>query len=512
MLSMQDVKVGDTVRVVPLGLLCEVKYNDNGVISGVFDEEENKAPSDVTARLQKDNVVPSRLSRRMPCSVHGVITCDMSPESLVDNEASSYVRSLLESGKQEVKFLAYRVEADKVSYGTYQQVTALEMLGFSSCPSFVVSASMKQKDLRKVQTTMGYPFVSGYEVASTDSFKFVKSSVVFEKVKNVSPEYNSNGYVVAGLETRIGKCIYYVPYPSAVKYNTVPGSVVAFDNGKLEFGSKRNDTSKQVARKFHCPYCGTLISSPSEGLLTCSYENCASLLYPKFEHLVSVLKLPVVGYSWLHDKVESKQVVALCDVMQYEPYSNVEVTCTASDVVRAVCPVSVRVSKDFFDKFAQSAGSVEALTYYLRNPEQIEKDLPSLDSRSVQSFVKWISDPENLLTVNTFLDMEQIHVVRDVVKLNVPKLFRGKTIYVDGTFRHGSYSEVCGILRSYGAEVSSEMNSSCNCVIVGDLTPDKRNMPCVDLANAYNVPAYLESTFFAQYDIDKDLKDNGVRL
>lgn len=511
MINLSDLAVGNTVRVVPSGALCDVSYNENGVICNVV-VNGTEVSSSFSVTLQKANVFPSRISRKSRTTVSGVLCLDeVDVKSLSTTTPSDEVVERISVGNvSDVKFKSFWIDSSSnMPYGAYQQTTVMKMLGFDPCQSFVVGPETSESAVHKYQSTMGYPFVSGFYVIRNNGSDnvFVPCNVVFSTVKSVSRYFTRYGYVVSDVEC--SDAVVTVPYTSVVRYNVQKGSVVGVDDGRIVFGSDRRNLSKKVDREFRCPYCGSKINVPLSGYVQCSYENCVSRLYSQVLHFCKTLDLPSVPYSEYSDAVREKQFMSMCDVFDLPTLTDVTVTCPPSTLLRSLCPVSVRVTDDFFDKFVEAAGSVDALMYYLENVEKIQSDLiPPLTRLQVASFSRWLSESENVLVLKEFINSDKVSLVKNSTTLNVPKIFRNKTIYLEGRFRHGSYLDVCSILRSYGAEIASKFDNRCDCVIVGDVSIDNVGTSVVEVANSYNVPVFQEGTFFTNYDIDKDI-DNA---
>lgn len=515
MLRASDVRVGDTVKVVPFGLLADVKYNENGVISGIYlvseDGTEQRKLSSLTAsRVQKKNVVPSRISNARKCSVQGVFTFDHVGvnDVVAKGKQQAFLEELENGNLDDVEFRAYRIVESNAAYGVYNQTTSMEMLGFKCCTGFVVPANVTDKVIKSTPCMLKYPFVSGYAVYRTgNDYRYVPESFFYERVKSVSRTTNYAGYIVANVFFESGHVV-NVPYPDVVNFNVQKGSYVIVDEGKIAFCSDKCNGSKRVEREFRCEFCGSTISSPFTGYVKCSYQNCTSNLYPVVEHMLSVLDLEPMPYSLYLESVKSGKVMCLTDVFNVELYSECQVSCTAATALKAVCPVGVVRDADFFGKLYEGSKSLEAFNHYIENPSEVAQDFSQvLDARDCKSFEAWISDPENLLTAKTILnDVSQVSIKSAVVELDVPQLFRNKTVFLEGKFKHGTYSEVASILRSYGAEIASKFDNRCSCVLLGDFVRDPESLPVVNVALSYNVPIYQESDFFASYGIDEDIK------
>lgn len=515
MLKKTDVMVGDTVRVVPIGFLAQVDYNSNGVISGVYslDEEGSvsyKLDSNVTAKLQKCNVIPSRIVNSKECSVQGVFTYDLlSIPDMVCIGKDAYLKKIVsEFNLDNVSFYAFNIVDSKVTYGAYQQNTLLSMMGFKVCDSFVISSDVKKKsNFNSIPVMLKYPLVCGYAVLQRGSdFRYVPEYFTYSRVASVKRQVNPSGYILASVLCTDNYEI-KVPYPDVVRFNIQKGSYIIVDFDKVVYCSDRNNTSKKVEREFRCEFCGSLVTSPMTGYLKCSYDNCTSNMYPQVENMLTTFGLDPLPYADYIDYVKSGKILSLSDVLDLERYKGNTVQCTPSDVLKAVCPVHVVKDRSFFDKFVEFCKSIESVNYYICNPCDISKDMSSfLPYNMCKSFELWIDDPENLLTVQTFMSMNNICIKFDSITLDVPKIFRNKTIHLTGKFRRGSYDTISSILRSYGAEISAKFDNRSNCVIVGDLEKNVESIPVVDIALSYNIPVFTETAFFSSYGIDYDIE------
>lgn len=515
MLTKSNVTVGDTVRVLPDGLLAKVTYNDSGVISGVYvqlsedkyfkDNSYAKLEAGVTAILQKKNILPSRLVRSSNCCVKGCFTSSKVTVSDIvsKGKVQSYMELLTSS---DVEFVAYCLEDSKVSYSVYQEHTILEMLGFKTCPSFVVSADVKASSLATVPVMLSYPFVLGYYICKDKEGILQLEKFRYERVESVERDVNVMGYIVSNVTFESGNSI-TVPYSCIVKYNVQKMSYIVVDDGNIVYCSDRSNKSKRVERQFKCKYCGSVINAPSEGYTACTYDNCPSKLYPVIETTVNTLKLPYMDYVTFMENVKSKNITCIVDLFNLEPYCNLTALCTASQVLRCVCPVSVVRSTEFFEKLVESAGSLDALNYYLEHPSEIVQDMKDLlNTRVCNDFDKWISNPENLLMVQQFMQLDNIKVqTKSKVNLDVPQLLRSKVVYLEGQFKHGSYSYVSAVLKSYGAEIAHTFDNRCSILVLGDLVKNPDSVPLVSIAQSYGIPVVTETYLFSKYDIDSDI-------
>lgn len=509
MINKSKVQVGDTVVVVPFGLAAQVNYNKNGVISGIdvyIGGSDVPVPLDhvTCAKLQKNNVVPSRLVHKRDCVVHGVFEVNgIGLYDVVNKEPSEVLLSCISKSSYDIAFKAFMIESSNVSYAFVQQSVLITTLGFEKCSSFVVSSREQLNRISKMPAMLLYPKVSGYVVVHKNDYRYEPESFQYLKVSSVHRDVNSTGFIVADVQFDNNTSI-TVPYPHIVKYNVQKSSLVVVDSGNIVFCSDRGNMSKKVDREFHCNFCGSLVTSPSDGYVKCSYDNCTSRMYPVVENMTREFNIPCIDYSTYRTYVDEKKITCLVDVFDLPEYKDLKISCTLGTLLKALCPVSAVKDRSFFDKFVEKCGSFEAFYHYIENPYEIEQDMSNfIDSHTCQSFVNWIGVPENLLTVKSVVDI--VNVKQREFNLDVPKLFRNKVIYIEGEFNHGSYSTVSSILRSYGADIATTVDTRCDCVLLGDFVRNPEDVPTVNIAKSYDIPVYTESYFFNIYDIDNDL-------
>lgn len=519
MLDVNTLTSSNVVNVVPMGLMCKATYNENGVISGIYtldpttQETKEKLPSNYVADMQKEGLVPSRLTMKSKFEVNFVVKpINFNVVQFQKMAYDNYVQSILDMNDTEVEVVAYYGKSDNsiMSHTNVQMMSRLSMFGFKTADTFMCSEHVinKQSNLQKILLTSNYPFVNGYQVSSGLDHMYIPSNVKVLKVSSCDRCVNEHGFIQEHV-TFTDETHMDVPYTDIVRNNVQKGSVVAIDNNHIVYCNDLNNQKKKVPNQFHCDYCGTLVHVPFNGYMKCSYDNCVSTMLDRVQHMVNSLnmkKLDVVTY-W--EYVNNKQIHILGDVFDLPQYKDCEVQCTVADILWATCPVSVIRNRDFFDKLVTCAGSLDAVNHYLENPNEIQKDMIAvLPVRSIESYTQWISIPENLLTVKSMMDIPNVHVKTKSLSLNVPKIFRNKGICLEGQFKHGSFQEVSNILESYGASVVATFSPRVDCVVLGDFVRVPESDTVARTAVSYNIPVYAEKDFFKAYNIDSDLTSN----
>lgn len=522
MISTKFVSVGSTVRVLPLGTRCKVRYNDNGVVSAIVlfipvtatEFMERPLSSASSLLLQKNGVIPSRLANGRKCTVEGVLCSnDITVQQLASHTVDELIQQCVSDKNANLQFKAYSLSEGLVSYSAYQQVTQLNMMGYKCCESFVVSADVTDKKLQMQPAVQSlYPFILAYAVVNRNSqVSVVYDTPKYMRVDSISTHWNVLGDIVATVSC--GTEQFSCSYNSIVKYNVQKGTVVVYDDG-IQYSTDRNALAKRVPSDIKCTCCGASIHvNANEQFCRCSYDNCMTVKYPVVENVTKLLKLNPMTFDDYKQYVSSKQLTSLCDIFDVNNNENIQVTCTLPTLLKAICPVQVVRTQDFFDKFCTCAGSVDAVLHYLECPTDIALDMSRvLPKACIDRFASWVEQPENLLLCKTFMEMKNIRIVETTVKLDVPPLFRNKVIYLEGAFNHGSYMDVSSILTCYGATVTTTLDNRCSCVIVGGLVRNPDLIESVRIAASYNIPIYAESDFFNQYGIDDDIASQSKYL
>ena len=520
MLDVNTLTPSNVVNVIPIGLMCKATYNENGVISGIYtldsitQEIKEKLPSSYVADMQKQGLVPSRLTMKSKFEVNFVVKpVNFDAVQFQKMGYDNYVNSILDMNNTEVEVVAYYGKSDNsiMSNTNVQMMSRLGMFGFKTADTFMCSEHVisKQSNLQKILLTSNYPFVNGYQVSSGLDHKYVPSNVKVLKVTSCTRTVNEHGFIQAYVMFAGGTYMDNVPYTEIVRNNVQNGSVVAVDNNHIVYCNDLNNKKKKVPNQFHCDYCGTLVHVPFNGHLKCPYDNCVSNMLDRVQHMVNSLnmeKLDVVTY-W--EYVNDKKIHILLDVFDLPQYKDSQVDCTVSDILWASCPVSVIRNRDFFDKLVTCAGSLDAVNHYLENPSEIQKDMLSvLSVRDIESYTQWICIPENLLTVSSLMNVSNVHVKTSTTSLDVPKIFRNKEICLHGQFKHGSFQEVSSILESYGASIVATFSPRVDCVVLGDFVRVPESDTVAQTAVSYNIPVYAEKDFFEAYNIDSDITSN----
>ena len=241
------------------------------------------------------------------------------------------------------------------------------------------------------------------------------------------------------------------------------------------------------------------------GLMTCSNPYCTSLLYPKIERFCKVLGLDVLSKEQFDKYVEDSELQIFPDVLLLPEYKDIKIKKNLWELIFACIPMDVGVDKQWLIKFCNRCNNnYKTVKYYFDGPIRIYTEL---DMNVSRRFANWLSIPRNILELDTIINSEQIELaVKDkVMSFDGAPIFRNKTIYITGTFKHGSLAEIRAILESYSAVVVTDFDQHIQCVLVGDIKEDIEGQAIL-AARELHLPIFSESEFFAKYEIDSDLE------
>lgn len=511
---------GSYVEIVPIGLLCTLQYNSNGILQKIIKgfnpvnhTDADVFESDLTIQLKSEKLVPQRIPFTQGTTwVKGAFYTvrQFKSEGILPDCIQEDLYDDLKIHMQEYTFYAGDLHNDSFNFagGGGVIATRLSTFGFTVLPGYQVFDDVGvfpiEQIMRTKKSPFVYPLVSGIFVhQSINAGQYLSANLVQRVVYKVSTHLESHGYILANVDFKTDSID--VPYRDVVNYNVGEKSTVVLNGSSIVY-SKRYGTlfNEKASREIRCLICGKKISVPHFGHTHCSDEHCLSRMYPAMRHFLSTLKLPELDFYEFLQLIQNKKVTCLIDILDVDPYNELKVDTTLSNLLFAATPIEICPNADFFQKFTNYLGSVEALDYYLNNPDTIVSDL-KLPVIHAKKYADWLKDPENCLMIRSLLDAkDQISIQSVLRKFEGAPIFRGKTICLTGIFQHGTLEDVISILQSYSAKVVTAFDTSVHCVIVGHFENEDKSI--VDLATSYNIPIYGEDDFFRDYEIDVDLR------
>ena len=239
--------------------------------------------------------------------------------------------------------------------------------------------------------------------------------------------------------------------------------------------------------------------------MTCSDSFCISRLYPRIQKFCRVLGIEEVTTDEFDSALEKQEIQILPDLLLLPKYENIEIKCHLSDAIFASIDNEVAMNKEWLVKFCNKCNnSYKTVKYYLDGPRRIRTEL---DMDIPPRFMRWLSEPRNLIELDTILSSPQIKIIEAdrIVKFDGMPILRNKRLMITGAFAHGSAEDIIAILNSYSAEVVTSFDKKVNCVIVGDLKEGIDGL-AIQAARELDIPMFDESQFFARYQIDEDLE------
>jgi len=513
---------GEYVALVPFGLAVTIQYSDKGLIQKVMLNHEQDEWVDETESILplvlKNKQIPNKISVTGGTSyVRGVF---------VTNDVASSLRKHPESIQAEFKqlyladpnsFTFYAGDIQSLSVKFKGAVATRQWLStskFTLLPGYVMPSEITEDKFRYMVTQnypFTYPLIDSYIVFHRDhSISYPKIQLKQDIVVDVLRTYTEFGDII-GIITYDTNEIQTVPYSTIVRFNVQVDSLVVRNSESAIIHSISASTNKRdsvLSNKIQCECCGKQIVVPPSGNVRCSDPQCNSVLYPRVLQLCKCLHLPLMSfedYRVYSDEIGT--IFSVLDTFDKATYKDREVDVTLSEGLRAIIPKSILPSMVQINQLCDAcSNSMQTLQYYLQHPDRMKVDL-ELELGAFNRFFTWISDNENCSDVIEFFKLSNIHLVKQTKKFEGDPIFRDKLIMLTGTFLHGSIDEISNILRSYSADVVTELVDDVNCVLIGD-AQENINGHAVIEARKRRVPIMSESEFFTQYDIDKDLAEN----
>ena len=524
---------GSFLAVVPLGLICTIQYSDKGILQKMWpnldptdspDLEnilERPLDTSIVVALEKAQVVPQRiqLPSSGPTLVKGVLYAPKEffragdlPEVIFED----LINDVAENPSDYVFYAGDLRNSGLRFNGAIAIRNRLEVLGFKLIPGYSITEDFNDTTFVRMLKSNRYPFpipmIAGYMVFNKGGMDFFAPRLRQFTVEYVKSYPDKNGYVMADVYSSDGEGFILectISYTDVVKYNVRKGTSVIVDgNNSVIVGRPTNAESRmKLGAEIKCSVCGKNIKVMNKGYTVCDDPHCQSKLYPEVIHFCNILGLDILPFEAFTEHVRNKDILCLTDIFTLPEYKDAKVKCTIGTLLTAIIPVTICSDPAFIQEFVARAGSPEAVDYYLKNPQTIEKDL-KLTSIHMPKIVRWLADPYNISTYETLLGMtDQIEINMVEKKFSGAPIFRNKVICITGRFKCGDYETVTAILKSYAAEVTTQFNNRVSAVLVGHFREEDPSI--IHLAKSYNKPVYKETEFFNAYEISKDLQAAG---
>ena len=515
---------GSLIYIVPTGLLVSLRYDAHGKLNmiskGFFehgsDEIEKYAISDdFRNAVVMGGLVPGSIQvTGTNTIIWGVFYSDVfkTPEGDVPTcEYDRIIKDIL-SGNLKYKFYIGNVDSGAASISNPTSLNTWgKMAGFDILPTWLVPADATDKALKDyVSSNIHYPFkyplISGYVVyeGATKPY-FYALNLQTVTVTDTTKYIKHSGYIKYRVQYGSGDEI-HMNYPDAAFYNVKKGSQLILDGNTVIWSdTKSSNHSDRLSKRIVCKSCGKILDVPDTGYMTCTNPYCTSLLYPRIERFCNILGVDLLSKDQFDKYVANSDLQIFPDLLLLPEYKDITIDKNLWEIIFACLPMDVGVDKQWLIKFCNRCNNnYQTVKFYFDSPIRIYTEL---DMNVSRRFANWLSTPQNILELDTIINSSQIVIaVRDkIMSFDGAPIFRNKTIYITGVFRHGATADIQAILESYSATVVTDFDNYVQCVLVGDIK-DGIDGQAILAARELKIPIFNETDFFDKYEIDEDLE------
>ena len=517
-------KAGSLVYIVPTGLLVTLRYDAHGKLGKVYKgfhthEEDIDSGEEISDKfvntIFQNCMVPGSIKiTGTTTSVWGVFYSDDFKASYGKLPECEYDRIIddISSGNIKYKFYIGNVDSGAAAISNPTSLNTWgKMSGFDILPSWLIPSGATDKTLKdyiysNIHYPFKYPLISGFIVyeGATKPY-YYPLSLMTATVKDTNKYVNHSGFILYKVQLNSDDEL-VMNYPDAAYFNIQKKSQIVLDDGKVVWSNtKSSNHSERLPKRFICKSCGKILEVPDMGYMTCSDPYCPSLLYPRIERFCAVLGLDLLSKEKFDTYVDKSSLQIFPDILLLPEYKDLEIKKNLWEVIFACLPMEAGVDKQWLIKFCNRCNNnYTTVKYYFDNPIKIYTEL---DMNASRRFADWLSIPRNILELDTIVNSSQIKLsVQDkIMSFDGAPIFRNKTIYITGVFKHGTTPEIIAILESYSATVVTEFDNFVQCVLVGDIKENIEGQAIL-AARELGLPMFNESEFFAKYEIDEDLE------
>ena len=515
MQTINDLKPGDFVMPLPLGLHLTIEYNTEGNIAKVYTGYKDRVDitHDVVGILIAKKTVPAKIHIN-GCTtwIFGVLYTSETIEktAMLPDGIKDELLELFKKESTRFNFFAATMETSNGSImGSIAVRRALAMQKFRILPGWDLFTRYNDKLLSLWMTEDKFtfkPVVTDLVSLGRDSgITLVHLGAAQAKVINVKNYVDTYGYLrTAVTASELNDTPFVVNYSDRVYYHIEKGSVVYSNaNGTIIYSNTITLAEKPAPIK--CNKCGKLIEIPTHGTAKCSNPHCVSGLVPQIKSFIKELNLPDMDNEVIKGYVDKQALTCIPDIFLLQEYTDCQIELSVAKLLRAMIPYDVIARDDVLLLFTTACmENPKTVEYYMNNPEQIPTDL-RINHMDLPELQKWFSDPCNVSDMTSLMTIPQITISDSNKKFDGAPIFRDKLICITGTFLHGSMGYISSILQSYSAKVTTNMSNNVDCVLVGGTHENVDGRALVS-ARQMKKPIYEELDFFAAYDIDSDIQ------
>lgn len=508
---------GSSVSIVPLGLQITLHYDMRGNLMKVYQGFDTKVELDdeFMKTIVRMGLVPSAIKLTGGSTdVWGVFLSEdiTAANSLLPDCEFERIKSDIMSGMPGYKFyVACITTGAEAMVNSASVQNWARGSNFNVCPSWLVPTDASDQTLETYLNVFGkgvvtYPKVAGYVIYESNGRPYYHSNDLRTATVTKAKRHTDLDGFIKYEVTYGNKQTIDMNYPDAVKFNMQKGAQFIMDRGQVIWSSTATDAAApRLAPKITCEHCNKILDVPVRGMMNCNDPFCTSLLFPRIEKFCKTLDLLILAPAKFKKYVKEHQIQILPDILLLDEYKDIKVEKDLWEIIYSVVPNDVCLDSEWLKKFcAKCNNQYKTAMYYFNGPLRIKTEL---DMDVPVRFARWLDEPRNLTELDTIVNSEQINIIdRGVIKFEAMPILHDKTIFITGTFTHGSYEDITAILRSYSAEVITEFDEFVNYVLVGDI---KENISgeAIQGARALKIPIVDESVFFDHYRIDEDLEN-----
>ncbi len=510
---------GSLAYIVPTGLQVTLHYDARGILTNVFEGfgTEKDMGEDFMKSLVKMGLIPNAVKLTGGSTeIWGAFYSKKftAPLGLLPNCEYENIKKDIMSGSIGYKFYAGCLKSgatniiDPTSMTSWITMSRMDMM-----PNWSIPENANDDMLRQYLSMLGhefeFPFIAGYIVyeRGVDPY-YVSTDILTAKVDKVKKYTNTNGNIM--YDVTYGENKITMNYPDAARYNVLKGSQILLSRSHVIWCSDQVSTNtNRLSKRITCEYCGKILDVPESGVMTCNDTMCPSFLFDRVFRFCDKLGIesPTVAQTKKYIKSETLQI--LPDLLLLPEYAELKIECHLWKLLSAIIPAEIGVTDDWLRHFCNRCNNdYKTVKYYLDGPKRITTEL-NIDV--IPRLLRWLNAHNNISDIDTIINSEQISLINSgkLQGFDAPQLLRNKTIFITGTFTHGTLVDITTILQSYGATVVTSFDEFIQYVLVGDIK-DGIDGEAIIGARALHIPVVDESEFFAHYEIDKDLENNLV--
>lgn len=517
MFTINDLKPGDFVMPLPIGLQLTVQYNVEGNIEKVFTgfKDRTDVTQEVIGNLIAKKTVPAKI---------GITSCTTWVFGVLYTGETVKKNAILSEGITEELIKLYTVEPTRFNFfaasletstgaimGSIAIRRALAMQQFKILPGWDLFTTYHDRLLQSWIQTDKFtfkPVVTDLVALGRDSgIKLIHIGSIQSVATKVTDIVDVHGFLKSDI-TCSDNSVFRINYADKISYH-IEKDTVFYTNQVGQIVYSNTITLAEQASPVKCSKCGKLIEIPKHGVVRCDNPHCVSKLAPLVNTFCQEIGLPITPIDTLKQYIDKQVITCIPDIFLLDAYKDIEIEVSVAKLLRAMIPYDVIARDDVLLLFTTACmENPKTIEYYMNNAEQIPADL-RIQHMDLITLIEWFNDPCNVSDMVNLLTLPQIKIAEVNKKFDGAPIFRDKIIYITGTFLHGALGYISSILQSYSAKVTTVMSNNVDCVLVGG-THENVDGKAIVSARQMNKPIYEELDFFNAYDIDTDIQQANL--